>query len=91
MATLSEEITRRLRNTSLELEHSSRLEIVERACTKMKTSGHKEVFMRQAVIQGIKSFEEKVMRSKMNLDHPEFKPLYQNLDGEGKRWQKRKH
>jgi hypothetical protein len=40
MATLSEEITRRLRNSSLELDSSRRLEILERACTKMKTSGH---------------------------------------------------
>ena len=31
MATLSEEITRRLRNTSLDLDHACRLEIMERA------------------------------------------------------------
>ena len=31
MATLSEEVTRRLRNTSLEVDHSSRLEILEKA------------------------------------------------------------
>ena len=29
------------------------------------------------MIQGIKSFEEKVMRSKMDPDHPGFQPLYQ--------------
>jgi hypothetical protein len=36
MATLAEEISRRLRTTSLELEHSCRLKILERACVKMK-------------------------------------------------------
>ena len=77
MATLSEEITRRLRNTSLEIEPSISTEIVERACTKMKTSGLEEVFIMQAVIQGIKSFEGKVMRSKLDPDHPGFQPLYQ--------------
>ena len=39
MATLSEEVARRLRNTSLRLEPSRRLEILERACIKMRTSG----------------------------------------------------
>ena len=43
LATLSEEVTRRLRNTSLEVNHSTRMEILERACTKMVTSGHREV------------------------------------------------
>ena len=37
MTTLSEEVTRRLRNTGLEVDHSSRLEIPERTCTKRKT------------------------------------------------------
>ena len=46
LATLSEEVTRRLRNTSLEVEHSSQMEILERACKKMMTSGHKEIFVR---------------------------------------------
>jgi hypothetical protein len=49
LATLSEEVTRRMRNTSLEVNHSSRMEILEKACTKMKTSGHRERFIRQAV------------------------------------------
>ena len=40
LGSLSETITRRLRNTSLELDLSRRLEILEDACVKMKTSGH---------------------------------------------------
>jgi hypothetical protein len=42
LSTLSGEITLRLRNTSLELDSSCRLE--ERACVKMKTSAHNEQF-----------------------------------------------
>ena len=49
LATLAEEVSRRLRNTSMDLDHSCRLEILERACVKMKTSGHTDVFIRQAV------------------------------------------
>ena len=48
-ATLSEEVVRRLRNTSLELNSTERLEILERACVKMKTSCHSERFIRMFV------------------------------------------
>ena len=37
-SSLEEEICRRLRNTSLDLDHSRMLEILEKACTNMKTS-----------------------------------------------------
>ena len=76
MATLADEISRRLRTTSLEVEHSCRLEILERACVKMKTSGHVDPFIRQAVEQGIRAFEEKVRRSKLEDDHPGYQPLF---------------
>ena len=46
LATLSEEVARRLRNTSVKLDCTQRLEILERACVKMKTSGHTEDFIR---------------------------------------------
>ena len=76
LATLTEEIARRLRNTSLRVDSARRLEILERACTKMKTSGHTEAFIRQAVEQGIKSFDNKVKRSLMDPDNPSFQPLF---------------
>ena len=59
LATLAEEVGRRLRNTSLRLDHSQRLEILEKACVKMKTSGHSGEFIREAVEQGIRAFDEK--------------------------------
>ena len=43
----------------------------------MKTSGHKEPFIRQAVEKGIKAFREKIERSQLEADHPGFQPLYQ--------------
>ena len=59
LSTLSEEVSRRLRNTSPKLNSSRRLEILEKACVQMKTSGHSEKFIRLAVEQGIRSFDEK--------------------------------
>ena len=76
MATLSEEVARRLRNTSLRLDPSRRLEILEGACIKMKTSGHSEVFIKLAVEQGIRSFDAKVKRSRQDEDHPGYQPLF---------------
>ena len=76
MSTLSEEIARRLRNTSLRLDSTQRLEILEKACTKMRTSGHTEEFIRLAVEQGIRAFDDKVKRSCLNEDHPSFQPLF---------------
>ena len=76
LATLSEEVARRLRNTSVRLDSSRRLEIVERACTKMKTSGHSEEFIRLAVEQGIRSFDAKMRRSLLEIDNPGYQPLF---------------
>ena len=75
-ATLSEEVARRLRNTSLKLDPARRLEIIERACMKMKTSGHSEETIRQAVEQGIRAFDAKVKRSRLGNHHPGFQPLF---------------
>ena len=42
----------------------------------MKTSGHLEEFIRKAVEQGIKSFDDKVKRSCLDVDNPGFQPLF---------------
>ena len=56
MAKLSEEVTRRLRNTSLEVDHSSRLKILEKACNKTKASGP---FHKTGSRKGNKSLQSK--------------------------------
>ena len=61
----------------LDVDHSTRLDILERACTKMMTSGHRENFIRQAVVKGIGAFREKLERSQLDTDNPGFQPLYQ--------------
>ena len=76
LSTLSEEVSRRLRNTSPRLDSSGRLEILEKACVKMKTSGHSEEFIRLAIEQGIRSFDAKIKRSRLEVDHPSFQPLF---------------
>ena len=75
-ATLSEEVARRLRNTSLRLDPARRMEILERACVKMKTSGHSEEIIRQAVEQGIRAFDNKIKRSRLDVQDPGYQPLF---------------
>ena len=55
---------------------SQRLDIMEKACIKMKTSGHSEEFIRLAVERGIRSFDAKVKRSCLNKDQPGYQPLF---------------
>ena len=75
-ATLSEEVARRLRNTSLRLDPSRRVEILERACVKMKTSGHSDEVIRCAVEQGIRAFDAKIKRSRLDTKDPGYQPLF---------------
>ena len=75
-ATLAVEVSRRLRNSSLELDQATRLDILEKACVKMKTSGHTDTFIRMAVEQGVKSFAEKVRRSHLDVRDSGYHPLY---------------
>lgn len=75
-ATLSEEVVRRLRNTSLELNSTERLEILERACVKMKTSGHSERFIRMSVEKGVRVFKQEVLKSKLPVEDMRYSPLY---------------
>ena len=44
-----------------------RLEILEDACVRMKTSGHNDEFIRAAVNKGIRNFIEKVRRSEQKV------------------------
>ena len=65
-----------------------RLEILERACTKMKTSDHKDDFIRQAVTKGVQALIEKVKKSRLLSSSPGFQPLYQNA-GWKRNWKAR--
>jgi hypothetical protein len=42
----------------------------------MKTSEHSEEVIRQAVEQGIRAFDAKVKRSRLDIQHPGFQPLF---------------
>ena len=82
LSSLVEEITRRLRTTSLEVDNKSKMEILEEACTRMKTSYHQDCFIKEAVTKGIRNFKEKIRTSNL---HPSdsTSPCTRMLAGRG--------
>ena len=62
-ATLSQEVIRRLENTSESEPDSVRVQIINKFITKMETSGYKEEKMSEIVKCGIKGYERKLEES----------------------------
>jgi hypothetical protein len=76
LSSLGEEVHKRLRNISLDANHTKRMEIIERVCTKMATSGQTDKFILKALRKGLDSFNENVRRSKLPVDNKMYRPLY---------------
>ena len=76
-ASLKEEVVRRLKYTSLRLDHSKRMETLEDLSQRMSNSGHRPSFMKFVLIGGILRFEMKVKCSLLSKDDPKYKPLFQ--------------
>ena len=52
-----------------------RVEIIEGLCTKMKTSGHTDKFIRKVILKGIKTYLAKLKRSFLKAGEPGYQPL----------------
>ena len=76
VASLTEEVVRRLKHTSLNLPNSSRMEALEALSQKMSNSGHMQSFMKRIMMKGIVKFERKLALSKLNKDDKSYKPLH---------------
>ena len=77
IASLKEEVVRRLKHTSVELPHTIRMETLEDLTQKMINSGHKPAFIKSILIGGILRYEAKLKNSLLNEKDPEFRPLHQ--------------
>ena len=49
---------------------------MEGLCTKMKTSGHTEKFIRKVALRGIKNYLTKLKRSYLEAGNPDYQPMY---------------
>ena len=77
VASLKEEVVRRLKHTSERLGHAKRMETLEELSQMMMNSGHKPKFIKSILIGGILRFENKLKQSKLDKDAPGYKPLHQ--------------
>ena len=89
VASLKEEVIRRLKYTSLNLPLAKSLETLEDMSQKMVNSGHKPNFMKNILIAGILKFDKKVKASQLTENDPQCKPLNQPSGGNMKRMRRK--
>ena len=83
LSSLVEEIHKRMRNTSFAVSTTSRLEIIEEACTRMATSGHTNKFIRKSFTKWLTNYVERVRKRRLPTSDPSYCPLRH-----GKDWKK---
>ena len=77
VSSLTQEVVRRLKHTSLTLPHSRRMETLERFSQKMANSGHSNNFMKRILLSGISKFVKLVRASNLGKEEKGYKPLHQ--------------
>ena len=90
LSSLSQEVVRRLLNTSRRLEDTVRMETLETFSQKMRNSGHTMGYIEKALLSGITNYERKVNNSNLPRTHHPYKPLHMdsNYKAVG-RWKKK--
>ena len=75
LSSLSQEVVRRLLNTSRRLEDSVRMETLETFSQKMRNSGHTMGYIEKALLSGITNYERKVTNSNLPKTHHHYTSL----------------
>ena len=73
---LSQEVVRILLNCSEADDDIVRVKHLNQLSTKMKTSGYNTPYIRKVLVNGIKSYENKLLRSKLAKDDKNYSPLH---------------
>ena len=76
IATLNQEVVRRMMNTSEELDMGERCQVLDNYCQKMSNSGYEVKQMRHIVIGGLTGYERRLQLSK-NKTNPKWRPLHE--------------
>ena len=77
VASLTQEVVRRLKHTRLELPHSSRMDVLESFSQKMSNSGHMNAFIKRILVAGICKYVRMVRNSQLDKNNKQFKSLHQ--------------
>ena len=65
-ATLAQELVRRMMNTTEYLPQEERNKIIEKFITRLKRSGYNKDQIRNIVVSGLKGYETKMEKAKLN-------------------------
>jgi hypothetical protein len=77
LASLTQEVVRRIKHTSLELPHYRRLEVLEQFSQKLANSGHGLPFMERILLTRIAKYKWMVEASNQPVGSKGHKPLHQ--------------
>ena len=75
-SSLIQEGVRRLLNTSPDVDELTRSSIIDRFASKLYNSGHDVYTVQKLLIHAVYCYQDRVRRSKLQNEHPEYKPLY---------------
>ena len=76
VATLNQEVIRRMLNTSERLDISYRIEVVDNYALKLANSGYDLEYTRKVIKGGLTGYERKLALS-LDINNPKWKPLHQ--------------
>ena len=76
VSSLSQEVVRVLLNCSEDVDNKTRIGHLEFLSTKLKTSGYNTPYIRKLMYNGIKCYEDKLCKSRLDKNHKNYKPLH---------------
>ena len=80
MVSLSQEVVRRMRNTSEWIGSSERIEVINKFCQKLATSGYGREQIGRIITAGLKGYEKALQRHKLgNCTEVQLKDLQQEI------------
>ena len=75
-SSLRQEITRRMLNTSLDIDLKERLYIIEEYIGDLRTSGHRYPYIKALTLQGITRYLYMLKRSNLQVSDPKYMPIH---------------
>ena len=78
MATLNQELVRRLLNTSEELNMGERVVVVDTYCQKLTDSGYQHDQVKRVIVGGLTGYERRRGLSLLDPSHKKFRPLHES-------------
>ena len=90
ISSLTAEVLRRMMNVSELLPDSERVAVLDRFAQKMANSGYGLLTIRRVIVAGLKGYEARVLRSKLDKSDKKWRSLHESSEASwGSRWRKK--